>query len=196
MMSRYLLLKILAFLLVMPSAHAEKTVEFTPAGSSSLKIGSSSSYSTYYKGSGQTLNSRLFKNGSNKRVIHLTAWFEKGESGRLFYIRPNNSWLMSNCPKLLEQIDVQIRGYRTNGKEAAYHATDATVSCHDLTVSGYDFDQYVLVALTDVDELFNYFWDYSAVEVDFSLGRLENEDLEFQLIFHAKDFRKNYKDLR
>ena len=196
MMFRLVLLKILAFFLVMPGAHAEKSVEFTPAGSPSLKTGSSTSRSNYYKTSGQTLNTTLFKYDSNKRVIHLTAWFEEDESGRLFYIRPNNSWLMRNCPQLVGLIDVQIHGYRTNGKEAGYYETDAKVSCNELSVSGYEFDQYVLITVRNVDELFNYFWDYSAVEVDFSLGQLENEDLEFQLIFHAKDFRKNYKDLR
>ena len=196
MMFRLLIRAILASGFLIPVVHAERRVEFTPAGSPSLYAGSFYSQAWYYKNSGKTLNSFFRDRDSNKRVVHSTGWFEQSESGKRFYIRPNNSWLMSNCSRLVKQTDVQIRGFRINGKEANFYETDAIVSCNELSVSGYEFDQYLLITVRDVDELFRYFWDYSAVEVGFSLGRLEAEDLDFQLIFHAKDFRKNYKDLR
>ena len=186
----------LALFFLIPSVFADRRVEFTPGGSPSLYSGSFYSQAWYYKSSGKTLNSFFSDRGSNRTAVNSTAWFEQSEFGKRFYIRPNNSWLMSNCSRLVKRTEAQIRGFRGNGKEAGFYETDAMVSCNELSVSGYEFDQYLLITVRNVDELFDYFWDYSAVEVDFSLGRLENEDLDFQLIFHAKDFRKNYKDLR
>lgn len=183
-------------------AAADRKVTFTVSndgigGSAELRIGPYISNGFTGKYSGITLDSRFNTSETpSMRNGPFHAWFEKDESGIRFLVRPNNSWLMKNCSKLAEQIDVHIRGFRANGKEAGYHEGTASASCHNLNVSGYEFDQYPLVTLYEADELFDYFWDYSGVEVAFSLGRIDDEDLDFYLMFSAKNFRKNYKDLR
>ena len=194
---------VIPILLCLPcsSVAFEREVKFSSSsksGSASLTYGDYSSTGFYFERGGITLRSFYDSSISErkKRGRVLDAWFEKDESEKRFVIRPHNPWLMKNCSKLVQQTDVQIRGFRATGEEAGYFETNANVSCHDLKVSGYDYNQYLLITLHDVDELFNYFWDYSGVEVDFSLGRLENQDLNFYSMFSAKNFRKNYKDLR
>lgn len=186
------------FLLLVLSAYADPRVEFTPKGSPTLHSGFHTSMGLYFERSGTTLNSSFTDDRvrHNKRAGPLTAWFEKYETGRYFYVRPHNSWLMKNCSKFKGPIEVKILGFRSNGQEAASHELTADIFCSDLRVKGYDFEQYLSVRFSEVKELFDYFWDYSAVGLNFSLGRLEDEDLEFDLIFSAKGFRKTYAELR
>lgn len=175
------------------AAALEREVKFS-SGTASVSYGTYSS--TGFSAEKGRLTLHSIAGESTKANLILSAWFESNGSGKRFLIRPHGSSLMKNCPKLAGQIDIQIRGFKADGKEAGYFETKANVVCHDLNVSGYDYDQYLLVTLYDVDELFNYFWDYSGVEVDFSLGRLDNEDQDFYLMFSAQNFRKSYKNFR
>lgn len=164
------------------------------------------------KKTASTLSSALMKKGSQtlssgfrtysgpwRGMTNQYLWFEKGEANDALYLRVNGMREMELCDSFAKNIPFQVTGLQRTPEIKRTLITTGHLRCEPLQISSYPYiDSYPLIEIRNASEIFEYFWDLSAVNFQFELDSLARPHWpkKFDLVFTAMGFRKSYADFK
>lgn len=126
-------------------------------------------------------------------------WFEMVGGRHALYLRVNGMREMELCDTFKKNIPIQVTGLQRKPEIKRSLQTNGYLRCEPLQISSYPYiNSYPLIEIQNASEIFDYFWDLSAVNFQFELDSMvkPNWPKTFDLVYTAMGFRKNHTDMK